>query len=210
VGHAHNFPVTYFLNNIMDFYQKLRCKLQQILPICVTWPWHLVIIYMKINLFWWCKDTVRSLAIFVKILVSWMAGWLLNSRNHISPPLSRKNSFFQHLQLFQLRLSPSKAGESNTSGKVEYERERLLGIANKLMNLLAIPSSLSRSYSTFLVCSGTTLIEIAVYKQTSEEQQIDKRKVSFRLHPLSLFNKIDLNCYVYLTLSNDKLLSLIF
>jgi hypothetical protein len=29
------------------------------------------------------------------------------------------------------------------SGKVEYERERLLGIAKKLMNLLAIPSILS-------------------------------------------------------------------
>jgi hypothetical protein len=30
------------------------------------------------------------------------------------------------------------------------------------MNLLAIPSSLSRWYSTFPLCSGTTLIEIAV------------------------------------------------
>jgi hypothetical protein len=51
------------------------------------------------------------------------------------------------------------------SGKVEYERERLLGIAKKVMNLLAIPSSLSRSYSTFPLCSWTTLIEIAVYKK---------------------------------------------
>jgi hypothetical protein len=34
------------------------------------------------------------------------------------------------------------------SGKVEYERERTLGIAKK-MNLLAIPSILSPSYSTF-------------------------------------------------------------
>jgi hypothetical protein len=49
------------------------------------------------------------------------------------------------------------------SGKVEYERESLLGIANKLMNLIAIPSSLSRSYSTFRFAWGTTLIEIAVY-----------------------------------------------
>ena len=49
------------------------------------------------------------------------------------------------------------------SGKVEYERERLLGIAKKLMNLLAIPSILLRSYSTFPLCSGTTLIETAVY-----------------------------------------------
>jgi hypothetical protein len=36
------------------------------------------------------------------------------------------------------------------NGKVEYERERLLGIAKKLMNFLAIPSSLSRSYSALL------------------------------------------------------------
>ena len=45
------------------------------------------------------------------------------------------------------------------SRKVEYEPERLLG---KLINLLTIPSSLSRSYSTFPLCSWTTLIEIAV------------------------------------------------
>jgi hypothetical protein len=31
------------------------------------------------------------------------------------------------------------------SGKVEYERERMLGIANKFINFLAIPSSLLRS-----------------------------------------------------------------
>ena len=50
------------------------------------------------------------------------------------------------------------------SGKVEYECERLLGIAK----FLAIPISLSRSYSTFPLCSGTTLIEIAVYKRAHE------------------------------------------
>jgi hypothetical protein len=55
------------------------------------------------------------------------------------------------IQLFQLRLSPGQ------SGKVEYERERLLGIANKFINLLAIPSSLARSYSTFPLCSGDNL-----------------------------------------------------
>ena len=49
------------------------------------------------------------------------------------------------------------------SGKVEYERERVLGIALKIHELLAIPSSLSRSCSTFPLCSWTTLIEIAVY-----------------------------------------------
>jgi hypothetical protein len=56
-----------------------------------------------------------------------------------------------YIQLFQLRLSPEQ------SGKVEYERERLLGIANKWMNLLAIPSSLSRLYWTFPLCSGDNL-----------------------------------------------------
>jgi hypothetical protein len=47
------------------------------------------------------------------------------------------------------------------SRKVEYEQERLLGISKKLMNFLTIPSSPSRSYSTFPLCSGTTLIERA-------------------------------------------------
>jgi hypothetical protein len=57
-----------------------------------------------------------------------------------------------YIQLFQLRLSPEQ------SGKIEYERERILGIANKRMNLLAIPSSqLSCSYSTFPLCSGDNL-----------------------------------------------------
>jgi hypothetical protein len=42
---------------------------------------------------------------------------------------------------------------------------------------------------------------LKLYKQTREEKQIDKRKESFRLYPLSLFNKIDLNCYVFLPLS---------
>ena len=53
------------------------------------------------------------------------------------------------------------------SGKVEYERERLLGIVMKFMNSLAIPNSLSRSYSTFPLCSWTTLIQIAVYIKLS-------------------------------------------
>jgi hypothetical protein len=69
------------------------------------------------------------------------------------------------IQLFQLRLSPEQ------SGKVEYERERLLGIANKWMNLLAIPSSLP-------LCSGDNLnwnscIPYTVYSQ------FKKRFISF-------------------------------
>jgi hypothetical protein len=50
-------------------------------------------------------------------------------------------------------------------GKVEYERERLLGIANKLMNFQSDSQQplISRTYSTFPLCSWTTLIEIAVY-----------------------------------------------
>ena len=54
------------------------------------------------------------------------------------------------IQLFQLRLSPSKAEKSNTRAN------DLLGIGHKLRNLFV------RSYSTFPLCSGTTLIKIAV------------------------------------------------
>jgi hypothetical protein len=45
------------------------------------------------------------------------------------------------------------------SGKVEYERERLLGIANKLMNF---QSGSQQPFATFSLCSWTSLIEIAV------------------------------------------------
>jgi hypothetical protein len=44
------------------------------------------------------------------------------------------------------------------SGKVEYERERLLGIADKLMNLAAFRAR----FQLFRFAWGTTLIEIAV------------------------------------------------
>ena len=68
-----------------------------------------------------------------------------------------KNSTMHYIQLFQLRLSPEQ------SGKVEYESERLVGIANKLMNLLAIPIAAFRArIRLFRFARGTTLIEIAV------------------------------------------------
>jgi hypothetical protein len=52
----------------------------------------------------------------------------------------------------------------HTAISIKVVHERLLGIAKKLMNFQSrIPSCLSRSYSTFPVCSWTTLIEIAVY-----------------------------------------------
>ena len=63
------------------------------------------------------------------------------------------------IQLFQLRLSPEQ------SGKVEY--------VTKFIHLLAIPSSLSRSYSTFPLCSGITLIEIVVYLFDSGDCCVD-------------------------------------
>ena len=50
------------------------------------------------------------------------------------------------------------------SGKVEYKRERLLGIANKLMNFQSDsqqPFALVFDFSALL--AWTTLIEIAVY-----------------------------------------------
>jgi hypothetical protein len=60
------------------------------------------------------------------------------------------------IRAFQIMYTYSKAEKSNTSAK------GFLGIANKLMNFLAISRSLSHSYSTFPLCLGTTLIEIAV------------------------------------------------
>ena len=64
----------------------------------------------------------------------------------------------KYIQLFQLRLSTSEAEKSNTSAKGCWES------LWKFINLLAIPSSLSRSYSTFPLCSEDNLIEIAVYR----------------------------------------------
>jgi hypothetical protein len=60
------------------------------------------------------------------------------------------------MQLFQLRLSPEQ------SGKVECEHERLLGIANKFIHLLVIPSSLRAHSRLFRFARGAILIEIAV------------------------------------------------
>ena len=76
----------------------------------------------------------------------------LNSRFlYMQEIITQSKCVYICIQLFQLRLSPEQ------SGKVEYERERLLGIANKFINLLAIPSSLSCLYSTFPLCSGDNL-----------------------------------------------------
>jgi hypothetical protein len=62
------------------------------------------------------------------------------------------SSCYTRIQLFQLRLSPEQ------SGKVEYERERLLGIANKFIHL-----AFRARIRLFRFARGTTLIEIAVY-----------------------------------------------
>jgi hypothetical protein len=82
------------------------------------------------------------------------------------------------------------------SGKVECERERLLGIANKLMIWIfkAIPSSLSRSYLTFPLClymdnlnwnSCISLTQNAWSAQeikTSHGSHIQDLKTDFRCH----------------------------
>ena len=47
--------------------------------------------------------------------------------------------------------------------KVEYERERLLGIAEKIINFLALPSKPFALVFDFSALLGTTLIEKAVY-----------------------------------------------
>jgi hypothetical protein len=55
-----------------------------------------------------------------------------------------------YIQLFQLRLFPEQ------SGKIEYERERLLGIAYLLDRFISDPMQ-QPSYSTFPLCSGDNL-----------------------------------------------------
>ena len=56
-----------------------------------------------------------------------------------------------HIELGYTAISIKLVPEQ--SGKVEYERERLLGFANKFINIFAIPTSILRSYSTFPLCS---------------------------------------------------------
>jgi hypothetical protein len=70
---------------------------------------------------------------------------------------SENNFRYIYIQLFQLRLSTSNVEKSNTSAKGCWE-----SLTNEWI-FKAIPSSLSRSNSTFTLCSWTTLIEIAVY-----------------------------------------------
>jgi hypothetical protein len=56
------------------------------------------------------------------------------------------------------------------SGKVEYERERLLGIANKLMNFQSGSQQPFALVFDLPLCSWTTLIEIAVSKASAQWQ----------------------------------------
>jgi urate oxidase len=88
-----------------------------------------------------------------------------------------------HIQLFQLRLSTRKAEKSNTSAKNCWEP------LWKFINLLVIPSSLSRSYSTFPLCSWTTLTEIA---DTSWDYNIN---FPFQFVYYNLINTDQNRCY---------------
>jgi hypothetical protein len=60
----------------------------------------------------------------------------------------------------RVRSIPMYIGMSN-----DFYRQTKIASCAPGFSLLAIPSSLSRSYSTFSLCSGTTLIEIAVYSK---------------------------------------------
>jgi hypothetical protein len=89
--------------------------------------------------------------------------------------LSASNRHATVIQQVQTHTAVSIKVVPEQSGKVEYEGERMLGIANKFINVLAIPSSLSRSYSAFPLYSWTTLIEIAVYNS----KEVGKWRKSF-------------------------------
>jgi hypothetical protein len=94
-------------------------------------------------------------------------------------------SIIHSIQLFQLRLSTSKAEKSNTSAKGCWES------LWKFVNLLTIPSSLSRLYSTFPLCWWTTLIEIAVYSILSN-MTCFKHKLRFWISPWNFNHELDL------------------
>jgi hypothetical protein len=64
------------------------------------------------------------------------------------------NVVLLYIQLLQLKFSPEQ------SGKVEYERERLLGIANKIHSF---PAAFRARIRLFRFARGIILIEIAVY-----------------------------------------------
>jgi hypothetical protein len=91
-----------------------------------------------------------------------------------------------YTQLFQLRWSPNKAEKLNTSAK------DLLESLSK-----PIPARLSRSYSTFPLCSGTTLMEIAVY--ISEKKFHMQITTQTRTQYFQVKNYIqDLLCKIYI------------
>jgi hypothetical protein len=72
------------------------------------------------------------------------------------------DNVYYYIQLFQLRLSTSKAEKSNTSAKGCWEP------LWKFINLLAIPSSLSRSYSTFPLCCHKILLFSSIWNLSDQ------------------------------------------
>ena len=82
-----------------------------------------------------------------------MVLWLVDYNN-------KTHALIYYIQLFQLRLSPEQ------SGKVEYERESLLGIANKFIDLLAIPSrytvNVSSDSTVYRACFSSHYRDVSV------------------------------------------------
>ena len=85
---------------------------------------------------------------------------------------------YKYIQLFQLRLSPEQ------SGKVKYERERLLAIVNKCISDSQQPFAL-----VFHFARGTTLIEIAVYIYIQKSHFLYANYAD-NVHALSLYKII--------------------
>jgi hypothetical protein len=107
-----------------------------------------------IHFFLWQNPIANSLNLHFAIKFtrhSSISFYLTLRRNGILTCLVTYMYILWRIQLFQLRLSPEQSGE------VEHGHKRLLGYANKFIHLLAIPSSLSRSYSTFPLCLGDNL-----------------------------------------------------
>jgi hypothetical protein len=114
------------------------------------------IIFLKANIFLFSASQ-NSCSFWIAILFFatrriWADIWRV-----IQPIRSQNSSYTVNDYIINIYTAISIKVVHEQSGKVEYERERLLGIS----------SSLSRSHSTFPLCSWTTLIEIAVYIQST-------------------------------------------
>ena len=69
----------------------------------------------------------------------------------------RGQAYFSSLPGVDTAISIKVVPQAKRKSRIRARKAAVLGIANKFIHLLAIPSSLSRLYSTFPLCSGDNL-----------------------------------------------------